>query len=866
MVKKLIFSALALAYVAGMNAVTLTPEEALARAGKAVASSSTRSMVSSVSPKLSFTQMTEKGAPAVYVFNNDEGGFIVLGADDMAYPVLGYSDAGQLTGEDVATNPALEWWLGEYARQIEYAASKQTASQAKQFTIPSTRADYEAIAPMIKTKWDQGAPYYNQCPMYGTFRTFTGCVATAMAQVMKYWQYPEVGRGQIGYEASTIGKRLSLNFAKKKFDWDNMLPSYYGDYTPAQEDAVAYLMKACGYAVKMDYSPESSGALGMNIANGLQKYFDYDPNMLYTLRDYYTTTQWSDMIYENLKNVGPVLYGGGSFLGGGHSFICDGYDGNGMFHFNWGWSGMSDGYFSLDALNPDALGTGGGSGGGYNFSQDAVLGIQPPTGKPVEVRQEYMTQAGSLGAYIKPIEKTMLHFSLWGEMEPMWVNYNPSTLKVYFGAIFEPQGTTPGEVKKISVCDVQFTIQPGYGTTPDYFDPKVDLLKAGLSDGVYKVTIATFDGEGEDVEWIPVRATYPYCDFVTLKKNGENFEVVVDDIPSLEIVDAGIDGHFYNGCPITVNAKVVNNFDVELTTGLAPAFAYENVICFLGESVMVTVPPHSSVEKEWTTIIYTLQGAPSTSGDLPLTFTFFDEMTYNFYTEDFSRDIVMEPNPGVPVLDYGDAPPVIARLEKMEEIIEGQITEVYILNEKDDRIIDISADLTLKSGYFHYPVYSILLTSSVNEEGNEELIIQDYTGTIMSLRRGRATPFSSSLNLSNCKPDVLYSIAIGYLFGEQIVIVPGSMAYLRILQDNAGVDGVVADSENMTISFDPSTKDVTAVSPSGIASVDIYDLQGKKLRSVNGGNDTIRLEGLTGVVIIRALDNAGHVSTRKLHL
>ncbi|MDE5883277.1 MAG: C10 family peptidase, partial [Muribaculaceae bacterium] len=602
MVKKLIFSALALAYVAGVNAVTLTPEEALARAGKAAASP-TRGVGSSVSPKLSFTQMTKEGAPAVYVFNNDEGGFMVLSADDVAYPVLGYSDAGQLTGEDVAMNPALEWWLGEYARQIEYAASHEVPSKAKSFVMPSTRASYEAITPMVKTKWDQGTPYNNQCPMYGTYRTYTGCVATAMAQVMNYWKYPEVGQGQIGYEASSIGKRLSLNFSKKKFDWDNMLPAYYGNYTKAQEDAVAYLMKACGYAVKMDYSPESSGALGMNIANGLQKYFNYDPNMLYTLRDYYTTTQWTDLIYDNLKNVGPVLYGGGSFLGGGHSFVCDGYDGNGMFHFNWGWSGMSDGYFSLDALNPDALGTGGGAGGGYNFSQDAVLGIQPPTGKPVEVRREYITQAGSLGAYIKPIEKTMLHFSLWGEMEPMWVNYNPTTLKVYFGAIFEPQGTTPGGVKKISACDVQFTIEPGYGTAPNYFDPKVDLLKAGLSDGVYKVTIATFNGEGEDAEWTPVRVTYPYCDFVTLKKNGDNFEILVDDIPTLEIEDAGIDGHFYNGCPITVNAKVVNNFDIELTTGLAPAFVYDNVVCFLGESIMVTVPPHSSVEKEWTTIV-----------------------------------------------------------------------------------------------------------------------------------------------------------------------------------------------------------------------------------------------------------------------
>ncbi|MDE5882295.1 MAG: hypothetical protein K2H60_11235, partial [Muribaculaceae bacterium] len=288
-------------------------------------------------------------------------------------------------------------------------------------------------------------------------------------------------------------------------------------------------------------------------------------------------------------------------------------------------------------------------------------------------------------------------------------------------------------------------------------------------------------------------------------------------------------------------------------------------VCFLGESIMVTVPPHSSVEKEWTTIVYTMQGTVDVNYELPLLFTFFDEMTYNF-TEEFSQEVVMLPNPGVPVLDYGDDAPVVAGLEKAEETIGGEVKEVYILNDEDNKVIDISADLTLRSGYFNYPVYSILLSPSVNEAGEEGLIIEDYTGTIMSLRRGRTVPFSSSLNLSNCKSDVLYSIAIGYLFGEQIVIIPGSMAYLRIMQDNAGVSGVVADADKITISYDPSTQEATAISPSGIASIDVYDLQGKKLSSVNSGSGSISLEGLTGVVIIHALDNAGNISIRKLHI
>lgn len=864
MVKKLIFTALALASFAGGNAVTLTPEEALARAGKSGAPA-TRGGLMTGSPELSFTKMTENGDPAVYVFNNDNGGYLVLSANDLAYPVLGYSDSGRITDEDIAMNPSLEWWLSEYARQIEYAVSKGAAREEGQFYMPSTRADYEAIAPQIKTKWDQGAPYYNQCPMYGVYRTFTGCVATAMAQVMNYWKYPEVGQGQIGYEASSIGKRLTMNFANKKFDWDNMLPAYYGSYTKEQADAVAYLMKACGYAVKMDYGADSSGALAMNIATGMKKYFNYDPNIFYTLREYYSSTQWTEMIYDNLKNVGPLLYGGGSLLGGGHSFVCDGYDGNGMFHFNWGWSGMSDGYYSLDALNPDALGTGGGTGGGYNFTQDAVLGIQPPTGKPEEERKLFMTQTGSLGAGINPEEEGVLHFELWGEQEAMWVNYNGTTLKLYFGAIFEPQGDTPGETVKRSVCDVKFSIQPGYGTAPAYFDPKVDLREAGLKDGTYKVTMATFSSEENDPEWIPVKAFYTFRNYVLLKKSGDNYEVIVDDLPSLGVEDAQIVGAFYNGCPIKVRAKIVNNFDIELTSGFAPVFAYEDAICFLGESVLVTVPPQSVMIKEWTTVLNALQGAPDVSGDLPLKFTFLDEMTYNLYTDDFLKDVTMKANPGFPTLEYGNEPPVIARLEKVKENVDGNLLDVYTMSEKDDRVIDINVDLTLKRGYFNYPVYGLLLSQTVDEEGNDRMMVENFSGSIVSLLMGRTVPFSTSLNLASCVPDVLYSVAIGFSYGSELVAVQGPWAYLRIVPDKTGVDTVSADGQEISISYDSASKTVRAISESGIISIDLYDLQGRKLASVSD-SDTISLDGLKGLVMVHALDKAGHTSTIKLTL
>lgn len=282
---------------------------------------------------------------------------------------------------------------------------------------------------------------------------------------------------------------------------DTYLP---GQYTEAQADAVAYLMKAAGYSVKMDYAQDSSGALAMNIANGLRKYFNYDSNIFYTLREYYSATQWAQMIYDNLKNVGPLLYGGGSMLGGGHSFVCDGYDGNGYFHFNWGWSGMSDGYFSLDALNPSSLGSGGGGGGGYNFTQDAVFGIQPPTGKPTEDRPLAVTQMGSL---FGQISGSTLAFGLFVQEGAAWVNYNPTDMKVQFGAIIEPLGETQGEKKFTLISDKRYNIVPGYGADPNTMKPQVNLNDLNLADGKYKFTIATIAIGEENAK--PCRCSTP---------------------------------------------------------------------------------------------------------------------------------------------------------------------------------------------------------------------------------------------------------------------------------------------------------------------------------------------------------------------
>ena len=280
---------LALGAWVGAAAAPLTPQEALARLG-----GETRA-VNRNSLQLAFTSRQTAGEAAVYVFNNSvDGGYLLLSADDCAAPLLGYSEVGKFEEREMSAE--LRWWIGEYGRQIEYAKSHG----AGEYVSRTTRADRKGIAPLVKTKWNQSSPYNGMTPTVDGKHCVTGCVATSMAQVMKYWNYPEIGKGS--GECTVVDNSGSdttdkMSFSEQKFDWSNMLDIYAGTSTQAQKDAVAYLMKACGYAVKMTYTSNESGAASLYVAQALMDNFSYNKNLQYCSRDYYTPTEWEDMVY-----------------------------------------------------------------------------------------------------------------------------------------------------------------------------------------------------------------------------------------------------------------------------------------------------------------------------------------------------------------------------------------------------------------------------------------------------------------------------------------------------------------------------------------------------------------------------------------
>ena len=313
---------------------------------------------------------------------------MVAAADDRMPEVLGYADSGRFDAEQMPVN--MRSWLQSYAEQMEYLNRHPEAA------APRRTVQGEAVSPLLQTLWDQGTPYNNLCPMDGESRSLTGCVATAMAQIMNYWKYPEASVAVIpGYITDEKQFEMPDIAAGTAIDWDNMVAQYRGWETEAQQQAVANLMLMCGTAVQMDYSAEFSGAWGGSVATGLLNYFDYDVATAYEYRAYYRTAQWNQMVYDELKAGRPVYYDGSS-SDTGHAFVVDGYDGDDYFHVNWGWNGGSNGYFLLSILDPDNN-TGSGatsSTDGYSFGQGAVFGAQPNTGNPVS--NPLITTDGSL--------------------------------------------------------------------------------------------------------------------------------------------------------------------------------------------------------------------------------------------------------------------------------------------------------------------------------------------------------------------------------------------------------------------------------------------------------------------------------------
>lgn len=370
--KKFLFTVASLALAASaLSARELTPDEALGRLSGDVR----KARGVNASTELIYTQPDSLGVPAAYVFANGEG-LLVVSADDVALPLLGYTDAPAAAGE---LPPNMLAWLGGYAREI--AAARACGMKASTQSLRAAAADRAAIDPLVKSTWNQGAPYNTYCPTVAGTPCPTGCLATAMAQVMNYHQWPPVGTGNIDYYTETHNIHIQCNIGSYTLDWANMRNSYAGISSSASKTAVARLMQVVGASLGMDYDPQGSGAIARAATEALVNNFKYDSAVALYYRDWFSYDDWQDIVYSELENERPVIYCG-SGPGGGHAFVCDGYSSDGYYHINWGWGGVSDGYFLLNALAPYDQGI-GGSNEHYNDGQSIQVGVCRQNDNPV---------------------------------------------------------------------------------------------------------------------------------------------------------------------------------------------------------------------------------------------------------------------------------------------------------------------------------------------------------------------------------------------------------------------------------------------------------------------------------------------------
>ena len=343
-----------------VGAAPVDAASALSRANQFVNSHAAGRLIPSATDlRLTYVEPSQAvaGASDYYVFTTgDDGAFIIISGDDRAEEVLAYGE-GAIDMTDLPCN--LAWMLGHYKEQIDWLHSHPGA----QVQLLPAMAGATTVSPLLYSTWSQSEPYNNMCPYYKGKRCVTGCVATAMAQVMYYWKYPNDLPDLIGY-STMYGEIILPDLPPVTLDWDNMLDAYGPPftYTPEQGNAVATLMRYCGQASRMGYGPSGSGAMCEDQVVAMRM-FGYNPATCLIDRNDYSAQEWRDMMVADLVAHRPILYAG---FGGdsGHAFVVCGYNGS-RFYIDWGWEGSWNGYFALDAFLD------------YNTNQQMITELYP---------------------------------------------------------------------------------------------------------------------------------------------------------------------------------------------------------------------------------------------------------------------------------------------------------------------------------------------------------------------------------------------------------------------------------------------------------------------------------------------------------
>ena len=502
---------------------------------KAKSKSSTYSLV---------TDYKESGQLLYYVFEEKNGGFLIVGSDTQLPTVIGYAEEGTLS--DALAIPAFNWWMECSKLSLYDILTQPKRKTSERISIASEKAKMELpnhVDPLLgNIKWDQMSPFNNQCPVYYEQRLCaTGCVATGMGQLMMYYKWPKKGTGSHSYITDTYGFKVSADFSLSTYDWDNMLEDYSQGYNATQAKAVSKLLSDIGVACDMDYGL-SSGAIESDAMRALATYFGYSKDSKYLYRANYSSDEWNTIVKSELAEGRPVPLSGTNYLdNAGHFFIVDGYNNIDLFHVNWGWSGMSNGYFNMKLMNPEAQGI-GGSTGGYCGDMRCITNLYPD--------KEGVTEAKYLLSVLK-----CLQYNTEEAKNKFTYTCCNSGLGEYNGKIgflAEVDGTAVGQffftIKNFAFCKA-------YSLSCDCNN--LGITKDKLGSKTATVTPVYVDENGD---YIPMRG--PISSPQQLYVSYQNGELVLDaqsnSRSNLEVKNFQLASEVYPSYPIHFDVQIKN--------------------------------------------------------------------------------------------------------------------------------------------------------------------------------------------------------------------------------------------------------------------------------------------------------------------
>ena len=622
---------------------------------------------------------------AYYAFNAPRGGYVIVAGDDRVPSVLGYSDNGTFDPQNVPE--AMQHLLEGYAAQID--ALSHGAKAAPHLV------NGNAIAPLVTAQWDQSEPYNLLFPYIRRMRAYVGCVATAMAQVMYYWKWPVSTTTYIPAYTSDDYKIYMPELPIARFDWDNMQDTYaINDTTSAGALAAAQLSLYCAQSVKMNFTPTGSGALSHHIPIALFTYFGYSRNARYVEHNVYSSLAWEDMLYQELAASRPVLYSG-SKAGGGHEFVCDGYDGNGMFHINWGWNGMSNGYFLLNVLDPDTQGAGSASGSyGYIEQQGMVIGIEPGSGTSSDL--QVTTNHVEVKSFTETRTSSTYNFSV--SQVTHFMNGMSQPISFDYG-----WGVYDSSNRLLQKLNTSFanTVGPQFFIAAD----QTLLFGSGRSSGVYRI-VPIYSERNRD-NWRPcVGSGINHIKFVIQGNKCIVSAQGMEGIGSFLVNDITVTGNMHPNRPVHITLNVTN-------TGNS-----RNDLIYMFANGRFVSEAFVDLEKG-TTGDVEFQYTSRTSGNVNLTFSLNKDGSDPFTSE----TIVINPMPAaslsgsVKVLNVANPQRCHILGDKFSVIVTATNNHTTTYNED----ITVTLYKCLQGDGYGVPIKTVSRTTSIGPQGTVNL-------------------------------------------------------------------------------------------------------------------------------------------------